>query len=120
MVQELAKSIIADAVDKYVTDLYLVPRAQSYELYERYDDERVFVGEYDEAEFAALISHFKFMAGMNVGESAAVNRAPAIMIMARAPFPCDSQPWETTAIRKVWLSASCMRAFMTSATGSTP
>ena len=44
MVQELAKSIIADAVDKYVTDLYLVPRAQSYELYERYDDERVFVG----------------------------------------------------------------------------
>ena len=68
MVQELAKRIIADAVDKYVTDLYLVPRAQSYELYERYDDERVFVGEYDEAEFAALISHFKFMAGMNVGE----------------------------------------------------
>ena len=47
MVQELAKRIIADAVDKYVTDLYLVPRTHSYELYERYDDERVFVGEYD-------------------------------------------------------------------------
>ena len=68
MIQHLAKKMIAEAVEKHVSDLYLVPRADTYQLFERYDDERHFVGEYDEAEFAALISHFKFVAGMNVGE----------------------------------------------------
>lgn len=68
MIQDLAKKIIAEGVEKRVSDLYLVPREKSYHLYERYDDERRFIGEYDEGEFAAVISHFKFIAGMNVGE----------------------------------------------------
>lgn len=68
MIQELGKKLIADGVYKHVSDLYLVPRTDTYHLFERYDDERIFIGEYSEEEFVALISHFKFMAGMNVGE----------------------------------------------------
>ncbi|MER0124010.1 competence type IV pilus ATPase ComGA [Streptococcus sp. ZJ100] len=68
MIQDLAKEMIQQAVEKRVSDLYLVPKADHYQLYERIMDERRFIGDYDEVEYAALISHFKFVAGMNVGE----------------------------------------------------
>lgn len=68
MIQELAKEIIGKAVDGRVSDLYLVPKEDHYQLYERKQDSRQFAGQYDQETFAALISHFKFVAGMNVGE----------------------------------------------------
>lgn len=68
MILDLAKEIVSEAVRKRTSDLYFIPKDTVYQLYERQGDERVFVGEYAEEEFAALISHFKFMAGMNVGE----------------------------------------------------
>ncbi|MBY5034265.1 Flp pilus assembly complex ATPase component TadA [Streptococcus gallolyticus] len=68
MIQDLARKIVREAVEKRVSDLYLVPRENCYQLYERESDGRKFVGDYDEVEFSALISHFKFVAGVNVGE----------------------------------------------------
>lgn len=68
MIQKRAQKLIAEAVGERVSDLYLVPRADQYQLYRRIMDERQFVGELEEAEVTALISHFKFVAGLNVGE----------------------------------------------------
>lgn len=68
MVQDLARKMISEAVEKQVSDIYLVPRENAYQLYERKSDGRAFVGEYDEVAFSSLISHFKFVAGLNVGE----------------------------------------------------
>ncbi|MGT2911415.1 competence type IV pilus ATPase ComGA [Streptococcus cameli] len=68
MIQELAKKMIGEAVARSASDLYLVPRKDTYHFFERYSDERVFIAEYNEEDCNALISHFKFMAGMNVGE----------------------------------------------------
>lgn len=68
MIQERAQEIIRNAVAKEVSDLYLLPRKDTYELYERRHEERCLQEEMSEAESTALIGHFKFMAGMNVGE----------------------------------------------------
>ncbi|WP_161979742.1 competence type IV pilus ATPase ComGA [Streptococcus sp. S784/96/1] len=68
MVQELAKEIIQKAVELDAQDIYLLPREIDYELYMRIGDERRFMGEYDRDKMASLISHFKFVSGMNVGE----------------------------------------------------
>lgn len=68
MVQKIAQELIQKAVAKRVSDLYLLPRETSYHVYERVADTRHLVGEFDEATYAAVIAHFKFVAGMNVGE----------------------------------------------------
>ncbi len=68
MIQDLAKEIVAQAVKERVSDLYLVPKGDEYQLFQRQMEKRQFVGNYKEADFSALISHFKFVAGMNVGE----------------------------------------------------
>ena len=49
----------------------------------RVGDERCKIGCYDFEKFAAVISHFKFVAGMNVGEKDVVNLVPVIMNMTR-------------------------------------
>ncbi len=68
MVQNLAKEIIKDAVELNAQDIYMIPKGDHYELYMRVGDERRFVDVYDFDCMASLISHFKFVAGMNVGE----------------------------------------------------
>ncbi|MBF0786738.1 MULTISPECIES: competence type IV pilus ATPase ComGA [unclassified Streptococcus] len=68
MVQKIAQELIREAVAKGVSDLYLLPREASYQVYERVLDTRSLIGEFDESTYAAIISHFKFVAGMNVGE----------------------------------------------------
>lgn len=68
MVQELAKKIITQAVELDAQDIYVLPREDNYELYMRIGDDRRFMGEHSKEEMASLISHFKFVAGMNVGE----------------------------------------------------
>ncbi|TCD45511.1 type II/IV secretion system protein [Streptococcus sp. X16XC17] len=68
MIQELAKEIVEKTVKGQVSDLYLIPKEDHYQLYERKMDCRQFVGQYDVETFSSLISHFKFVAGMNVGE----------------------------------------------------
>lgn len=68
MVQKIAQELIRKAVKKRVSDLYLLPREASCQVYERVLDTRNLVGEFEEATYGAIISHFKFVAGMNVGE----------------------------------------------------
>ena len=68
MVQEIAQKIIATAKEKKAQDIYLIPKEKSYELHMRVGDERCLVDSYEFDVLAAVISHFKFVAGMNVGE----------------------------------------------------
>lgn len=68
MVQDLGKKIIAQAVEEKAQDIYMIPRAEAYELYMRIGDDRRFIDDYEHQFMANLISHFKFVAGMNVGE----------------------------------------------------
>ena len=49
-------------------DLYFVPRKEEYQVFMRVGDERRFVQSFPFEEMTAIISHFKFVAGMNVGE----------------------------------------------------
>ncbi|HFH9837907.1 TPA: competence type IV pilus ATPase ComGA [Streptococcus suis] len=68
MIQEKARKMIEQAVKDRVSDIYLVPRGDSYQLYHRIMDEREFIQELAEEEVVAIISHFKFLSGLNVGE----------------------------------------------------
>ena len=68
MVQEIAQKIIATAKEKKAQDIYFIPKEKSYELHMRIGDERHLVDSYEFDVLAAVISHFKFVAGMNVGE----------------------------------------------------
>lgn len=68
MIQEKAKQLIKDAVEKNVQDIYIVPKKEHYEIYQRVGDERQFIQEVASDEMTSVISHFKFVAGMNVGD----------------------------------------------------
>ena len=68
MVQEIAQKIIATAKEKGAQDIYFIPKEATYELHMRIGDERCLIDSYDFEVLAAVISHFKFVAGMNVGE----------------------------------------------------
>lgn len=68
MIQEKAKSIIKQAVERGVTDLYLQGSLTHYDLYFRNLNSKVFTEELALETGLALIAHFKFCAGMNVGE----------------------------------------------------
>lgn len=68
MVQEIAQKIIATAKEKKAQDIYFIPKEKCYELHMRVGDERCLVDSYEFDVLAAVISHFKFVAGMNVGE----------------------------------------------------
>ena len=68
MIQEKAKQLIKDAVEKNAQDIYIVPKKEHYEIYQSVGDERQFIQELASDEMTSVISHFKFVAGMNVGE----------------------------------------------------
>lgn len=68
MVQEIAQSIIRMASNAEAQDIYFVPRSSDYQLFLRVGDERRFIETYQQEQMVAVVSHFKFMAGMNVGE----------------------------------------------------
>ena len=68
MVQEIAQKIIATAKKKGAQDIYFIPKEATYELHMRIGDERCSVDSYEFKVLSAVISHFKFVAGMNVGE----------------------------------------------------
>ena len=68
MVQDLAKKLIKNAVEVDAQDIYILPREDCYEVYQRVGDKREFVEYFATEQMVSLISHFKFVAGMNVGE----------------------------------------------------
>ena len=68
MVQKIAKEMIQLARQEAAQDIYLIPKSSCYELYMRVGDERRFIQTYDFDVLSSVISHFKFVSGMNVGE----------------------------------------------------
>lgn len=68
MVQDLARGLIAQARTAGAQDIYVIPKAKGYEVSLRVADQRQVLGDYEGQLMAGLISHFKFVAGMNVGE----------------------------------------------------
>lgn len=68
MIQELAQTIIHQAVANQASDLYLIPKGEDYQLFERQHNQRRFLSSHPTQDATALISHFKFLAGMNLGE----------------------------------------------------
>lgn len=68
MIQELAKRLIRQAEELQAQDIYILPRGTGYELLMRVGDDRRLIDVCESDRMANLISHFKFVAGMNVGE----------------------------------------------------
>ena len=68
MVQSLAKQLIAQAVGFNAQDIYIIPRQREYDVFMRIGDDRRFIDSDGFDRMASLISHFKFVAGMTVGE----------------------------------------------------
>lgn len=68
MVQNIAKNIIEQAVRLGAQDIYILPREKVYEVFMRLGDERRMLGRCNQDDMASVISHFKFVSGMNVGE----------------------------------------------------
>lgn len=68
MIQRLGMQLIQEASNKQAQDIYLIPQKGSYQVFMRVGDSRKQFGQYDWKEATTLISHFKFVAGMNVGE----------------------------------------------------
>ena len=68
MVTEFAKEMIKNADSCGAQDIYVIPRQDNYELYMRVGQERRLIDVYRPDFMASLIGHFKFVAGMMVGE----------------------------------------------------
>lgn len=68
MVQEIARLLIEQALETNAQDIYMIPREKHYDVFMRIGDERKFISVYEHTVMCNLISHFKFVSGMNVGE----------------------------------------------------
>lgn len=68
MIQKLGKTIIGIAYQLQAQDIYIIPEEDNYKVYMQIGSERRFIDGYDDAPMGQLISHFKYLAGMNVGE----------------------------------------------------
>ena len=68
MIQDKAREIIACAVAREVYDLYFQAVGSVYRIYFRGTEARKLFAEIEREEGLALLAHFKFCAGMNVGE----------------------------------------------------
>ena len=68
MVESKAQAILRRAHQERAQDVYIVPQVEGYSIYLRLGEERVLLDEVDLAQGQALLGHFKFAAGMNVGE----------------------------------------------------
>lgn len=68
MIQSLGMQLIQEASLKQAQDIYLIPQKDSYQVFMRVGDSRQKIGDYEWKDATNLISHFKFVSGMNVGE----------------------------------------------------
>ena len=107
MVQEIAQKIIETAKEKKAQDIYFIPKEKSYELHMRVGDERCLVDSYEFDVLAAVISHFKFVAGMNVGEKRRSQLDLATISMGRRYLHCVCPPWEIIGDMRVWSFVCC-------------
>ncbi|KHD44818.1 competence type IV pilus ATPase ComGA [Streptococcus hongkongensis] len=68
MIQGLGKQLVREAVTLNVQDIYILPEGDNYIVYFRLNEERYYSENFQSGQLQQLISHFKFLAGMNVGE----------------------------------------------------
>lgn len=68
MVQDAAKKIIQNAIGLRAQDIYFIPQEDNYALYMRIANQRQLIAREETSFMQSLISHFKFVAGMSVGE----------------------------------------------------
>ncbi|MGT2933444.1 competence type IV pilus ATPase ComGA [Streptococcus catagoni] len=69
MVQNLGKELIKEATVLKAQDIYLIPATNDhYKISMRIGDQRQPFATLDTQQVESLISHFKFVAGMNIGE----------------------------------------------------
>lgn len=68
MIQNFGKELISFAVAKQAQDLYLLPCGSNYNIFIRSGEKKEYLQYDNHLDLSHLISHFKFMAGMNVGE----------------------------------------------------
>lgn len=68
MIEQEAKKMIVDALSENTSDIHILPRHQVYAIYFRMNGEMVFQREESEAWGRKLISYFKFLANLDVGE----------------------------------------------------
>ncbi|GAB2025618.1 competence type IV pilus ATPase ComGA [Lactovum odontotermitis] len=66
--KDLATKYLQTAVDFAASDLYILPQSGRYQVFLRNSIKRKKIAELEADKANALISHFKFVAGMNVGE----------------------------------------------------
>jgi competence protein ComGA len=66
--RHLATKFLQAAVEFSASDLYILPQSGRYQVFLRNSILRKKIAELPEEKASALISHFKFIAGMNVGE----------------------------------------------------
>lgn len=64
----MAKELIQRAIDRDASDIYLIASKEKYKLYFRQMTARDLVEEIGLEVGLALLTHFKFLAGMNTGE----------------------------------------------------
>lgn len=108
MVQELAKRLIRQAEELQAQDIYILPRGASYELLMRIGDDRRLIDVCESDRMANLISHFKFVAGMNVGEKDATSSVLVTTTLMALRYLYDYQLWVTIRDRRAWLFVSCI------------
>ena len=68
MIPKMAKELIQRAIDRDASDIYLIASKEKYKLYFRQMTARDLVEEIGLEVGLALLTHFKFLAGMNTGE----------------------------------------------------
>ncbi len=68
MIEQQAKIMIEDALTENTSDIHILPRHQVYAIYFRVNGEMVFQRDESEVWGRKLISYFKFLANLDVGE----------------------------------------------------
>ncbi|MFV0556566.1 MAG: competence type IV pilus ATPase ComGA [Lactovum sp.] len=66
--KDIASSILKSAIEFKANDIYFLEETGEYQLYFRNSVERKWIKKIELKEANSLISHFKFISGMNVGE----------------------------------------------------
>lgn len=68
MVQKKAQELIQKAIEMEASDIYLIASGNLYKIYIRQQLGRTLIEELNQEIGLALLTHFKFLAGMNTGE----------------------------------------------------
>ena len=68
MIEEFGRELIGCACEAGVQDIYIIPLGEGYQIHFRRSECRKLWKEVSLEETVTLIGHFKFLAGMNVGE----------------------------------------------------